>query len=488
MASELAPGDAERSGEVHEGEERSIGEAPIVEEPAPEEPAEPAELAEPLTWAQRAARSKAAQEQQASHPSSSSTAAAPPASGPSGFPAPSGPRRDTILDYLLLLARRKAAAVAAEGESAEPAPEEPEPEIFRRYAETLAAGVGNRTEAKYARLGMRNDANNCYANAVVQAILPCSALSWLLSRADGRDDSRPFHACLMTLFKEFHTRPVDASGAGDLYNVMAVQQVFDVLSRWQRLGAQQDAAEFLFHMLSGLHDECKWRVLEPPAPAPSDDEAGSAEGGSDWAHLVRHSKRRAETRSAGFQEDSPILRIFGGLIQSAVRSKSAKVDSVTLEPFNHLDLDISQAGVSSVRTALGAFCSPEAVKEGEAMRRLQLKVLPKVLILCLKRFTYSKGKAQKVKKAITFDQKLVFDKEWLAEGAESPEYFLTSVVCHIGEGIHGGHYNAIVRFNADWYLYNDSTVTKMEPRQVGAETVSAYLLVYQSRGMVDFRP
>ena len=155
----------------------------------------------------------------------------------------------------------------------------------------------------------------------------------------------------------------------------------------------------------------------------------------------RNSKREScvdpwEERSAGLHEDSPIVRIFGGFLQSAVRSKCAKADSVSLEPFNHLDLDISQPSVKCVKTALDAFFSPETVNEGQAMRRLQFKALPKVLILSLKRFTYNraKGGPQKVQKTIKYEQRLAFDRSWFADAdGPPPEYCINAIICHHGD-------------------------------------------------------
>merc|ERR1711957_995056 len=100
----------------------------------------------------------------------------------------------------------------------------------------------------------------------------------------------------------------------------------EIITRWRGMGAQQDAGEFLFYMLNGMHEECKWDVRSAPsstkADSKDDDEADP--------------KQQDEVRSAGVQEDSPVVRIFGGLIRSSLRSKNAKADSVSLEPFNHL--------------------------------------------------------------------------------------------------------------------------------------------------------
>jgi len=247
---------------------------------------------------------------------------------------------------------------------------------------------------------------------------------------------------------------------------------------------------------------------------------------------VRTSQRARETRSAGLQEDSPITRIFVGILQSSVRSRGAKVDSVSLEPFNHLDLDISSPSATTVKGAIQAFCKDEEVNDGKSTRRIQFKTLPKVLVLCLKRFAYvynqGRGTAQKVTKSIRFDEKLLFEPAWLADAAPAPsaapkawsagaaarppapapasagggggggggggmakppEYLLTSVICHHGEAVNRGHYTAYVRYNAEWYLYDDTIIRRVDAKEVAAQQSTAYLLVYQSRtGAVDMTP
>lgn len=378
------------------------------------------------------------------------------------------------------------------------------PEQLRRYEGCLDAEIPTTAKVGYSRLGLVNTANTCYVNVVVQSLMPCNALLWVLRRCGSAGDPRrPMLCAWASLCKEFHTRQPDAHG--ETLNALMIPQVKDVVASWQRLGAQQDASEFLYYLLSNLHDESKWKVRCPATETDivadnkvqgesvSPNENSEEGGGGAWAHLVKTNRRQVEMRNAGLHEDSPITRIFGGITQSAVRARSAKADSVSLEPFNHLDLDISASGVTSIRTALQAFCNPEAVGDGQATRRIQMKVLPKVLILNLKRFAYVKdskgrGGAQKISKPIKYEEKLVFDRSWLAEDAASEEYFMSALICHHGDSVHKGHYTCIARYNSEWYLYDDTVVKRIEAKEVGSQQYTVYLLVYQSRSSVSFTP
>lgn len=386
-------------------------------------------------------------------------------------------KKDSIIDYLLLLATHKSDSAGKNNNSLDLS------EDLRKYKQAAESGVSTNNRVKYIRRGMKNESNICYVNVVIQSLLPCSALMQLLSHCTA-DADRPFYTGMIKLCKEFHSRkPSEISN--EALNVLGLTQVKKIISTWQQLGAQQDAGEFLFHLLNGLHEESKWKTIPDDGLSPKERGGNGAWGGQakqDEGHDVR---------SAGEHEDSPIFRIFGGIIRSSVQTKNAKADSVSLEPFNGLTLDISSTSVDSVWSALEAYCSNEAVNEGRATRRLQFKVVPKVMILNLKRFSYNKdtGCPEKISKNVKFEEKLTLDRSWLVDDVETQEYQLTAVICHHGDLITGGHYNAAVRYNSDWYMYDDVSVRQIDIREVTSQLGgSVYLLLYQCTNKIDIRP
>jgi ubiquitin C-terminal hydrolase len=273
---------------------------------------------------------------------------------------------------------------------------------------------------------------------------------------------------MVQLCKEFHGK----KDQQEPLNLLMLSQVKDTIDEWQSLGAQQDAGEFLSYMLNGMHEECRWEAL---ADNPTN---GSKSQGDD-----------DETQSKKTHEDSPIFRIFGGLIKSSVRSIGAKTDSVSLEPFYPLLLDISCDTVDSVRSAIEAYCKSEEVNGGQATKRLYFKTLPKVLIVNLKRFSYNKGMARKIKKPVKYDEQFTFDRRWLVDDdVEQPEYQLTAVICHHGEAAAHGHYTAMVRYNAEWYMYDDLIVRNVDLSYAMNQQMNAYILLYQCAGKVELKP
>eukprot|EP00929_Paragymnodinium_shiwhaense_P034920 TRINITY_DN18951_c0_g1_i1.p1 TRINITY_DN18951_c0_g1~~TRINITY_DN18951_c0_g1_i1.p1 ORF type:complete len:634 (-),score=141.81 TRINITY_DN18951_c0_g1_i1:77-1978(-) len=372
----------------------------------------------------------------------------------------------------------------------------------------LDGRLWNIQKAKYARRGMRNDANNCYANVAFQGLLSCSGLMQFLSLCDGNDTSRPFHSGMVRLCKEFYRSKKDVRDMP--INILELPFVKEVVHEWLiddrngGVGRMQDAGEFLFHVLDSMHEENKWKAADITMPTLPCEGGGSSEApregaasggsrsriGSEDIAQVGKSSNAAEIRSVGMGEDSPVYRIFGGLVRSSVRSKGARSDSVSLEPFTHQMLDISGQSVTSVYAALDAFTSAEEVNDGSAVKRNVFRALPEVFIVCLKRFAYdaSTHLPHKVQKEVSFDETLVFNSNWLEDGVEAKEYHLASVIYHHGTLATGGHYTAAVRYNRDWYLYDDTNVRHVDPQEVFGQRSSAYLLVYHSQAFVDVRP
>ena len=47
-----------------------------------------------------------------------------------------------------------------------------------------------------------------------------------------------------------------------MLNALTIPQVKNVITSWQKFGMQQDAGEFLFYILNGMHEEhTSWYTL-----------------------------------------------------------------------------------------------------------------------------------------------------------------------------------------------------------------------------------
>jgi len=150
--------------------------------------------------------------------------------------------------------------------------------------------------------------------------------------------------------------------------------------------------------------------------------------------------------------ESPITRIFTGNLRSILRKPGHK-DSITLEPYRPLQLDIQDPQVRSVTDALRHLTATEVLNPdfdgpGRAMtRRSFIEKLPPILILHLKRFVYDGDGIKKVWKKIGYPLSLEIPLDVLSplqRGSVSPQYQLFGVIYHHGTSATGGHYTADV--------------------------------------------
>lgn len=250
-----------------------------------------------------------------------------------------------------------------------------------------------------------------------------------------------------------------------------------------------------------MHGECI-RVMMPslsnmssdePAPAngvvsPTSESTNSASAADSGWLEVGPKQKAAITRSSGtITTESPITKIFGGKLRSELRVPGMK-HSVTLEPYQPLQLDIGAPQVNNIIDALkgltrsetlhGDFNSPRGPGVA-ATKQVTIETLPQVLILHLKRFQYdNKGGTQKIWKKIGYPLDLEIPKEVfpqhrrggiLAHGG-LPKYRLIGVVYHHGKNASGGHYTVDVRRQdgKEWIRIDDTLIRRVRSEDVAA--------------------
>lgn len=250
------------------------------------------------------------------------------------------------------------------------------------------------------------------------------------------------------------------------------------------LGAQEDSQEFLAYFLDQMHEEflrnqsiLQWHFSEPVlARVEKEDEAG-------WLE-VGQKQKKSETRTMA-RIETPISFLFSGQFRSSLKRPGVK-DSITFEPFNCLQVQVEHRMIGSLEEGLAFLSRPESI-EGGLTKRICLDILPKVLVIQLKRFVFNQRsmKIEKVSKYVTYPERLVIDKALYPTKGNQPTYRLFAVVSHHGRHAGGGHYTAEVRksFQHDehWQRMNDSNITKVTLEQVLAEKSDStpYLLFYQ---------
>jgi ubiquitin carboxyl-terminal hydrolase 10 len=241
--------------------------------------------------------------------------------------------------------------------------------------------------------------------------------------------------------------------------------------------------------LEALHEECVTVLKSLPQAtdgvgfaAQSTESTTSMDGG--WLE-VGPKQKAAITRSSGILvSDSPITKIFGGKLRSELRVPGLK-NSVTLEPYRPLQLDIGASNIHNIVDALkgltksetlhGDFNSPRGPGT-TATKQVFIETLPPVLILHLKRFQYDNtGGVQKIWKKVGYPLELTIPKESFPPQKRAalamsglPKYRLTAVVYHHGKNASGGHYTVDVRRQdgTEWIRFDDTVIKRLRAEDV----------------------
>lgn len=353
-------------------------------------------------------------------------------------------------------------------------------------------------------------------NAFLQALLPCAPLMHLFAQLSWHTltKQRPAYACLVQVAFQFFGpgRPPGFSGTGTPSGLpaAAARQTFEdrangglpgeapqlapadpgqhtepLLRKFERSKASTSSAgvtpppettalaQLVHFVLAQLHDECKWPTLSP---------------------------------NVGHYEDSPVTRIFGGLLERAPPPTGAVPESgvtgsgASVEPFLMLHVDLAKDPCGSVAEAVR--------RSGGGFARL-----PPFLLVHLQRFAAGAHGPTRVSRHCHIDMRLELEEATncmlRTVGLE-----LCSVVCHYGESPDGGSYKALARHGGGrrdagrsngssgasapgldgWYVFDDTVARPKPPEElatvVQCEAYHVCFLVYRREDMktVNIRP
>jgi len=115
---------------------------------------------------------------------------------------------------------------------------------------------------------------------------------------------------------------------------------------------------------------------------------------------------------------------------------------------------------------------------------MELWTTPPVLILHLKRFSYTRFNRDKLEDFVHYPLEGLDMRPYLLSGQAESLYDLAAVSNHHGN-LGGGHYTAFGRSSVDglWYKFDDESTRVANPTEVVSE--AGYILYYVRR---DYRP
>ncbi|KAH7889138.1 hypothetical protein F5I97DRAFT_1841914 [Phlebopus sp. FC_14] len=411
--------------------------------------------------------------------------------------------------------------------------------------------------------GLVNTGNMCFANAVMQALIYCPPF-WRLfhelgkfvgesSEEDVNEGKAPLVDATVRFLREFlpkqanPTTPAEGKGKGkgiERYSTYSLDEdeemmssfiptyVYDVLKGKKRFdhmrgGHQEDAEEFLGFYLDTLEEELlsmSSALTTAPANGPVSSTAPNSNAAQDdgqWLEVGKRNRtaftRTGIQRPFSFEQtkttESPITRMFGGKFRSTLRVPHQK-DSVIVEDWRSLRLDIQREQIRTIKDALAYISSPQSVQVTsvtrpgatlDATQLVQIDALPPILILHLKRFLYdaNAGGVAKVGKQVSFTPELEIGSDVMAPGKKmhSTRYKLFGVVYHHGLSASGGHYTIdVLHPNIDssptkpregWIRIDDELISDVRPEDVFGiperDDRCAYLLFYRRVGSSSAR-
>ncbi|XP_053572728.1 ubiquitin carboxyl-terminal hydrolase 15 [Bombina bombina] len=129
------------------------------------------------------------------------------------------------------------------------------------------------------------------------------------------------------------------------------------------------------------------------------------------------------------------------------------------------------------------YC-PNCKEHQQATKKLDLWSLPPVLVVHLKRFSYSRYMRDKLDTLVDFPiMNLDMSKFLINPNAGPCRYNLIAVSNHYG-GMGGGHYTAFAKNKDDgkWYYFDDSSVSTASEDQIVSK--AAYVLFYQRQDTI----
>mmetsp|Transcript_26518 Transcript_26518/g.55848 ORF Transcript_26518/g.55848 Transcript_26518/m.55848 type:complete len:508 (+) Transcript_26518:49-1572(+) len=255
---------------------------------------------------------------------------------------------------------------------------------------------------------------------------------------------------------------------------------------------QQDAQELLAFLLDGIHEDLN-RVKNCPYIEDKDSDGTNDEGDAvlAWSNYLQRNM-------------SIIVDLFQGQLRNTMvcrnddqrqpdGSYGCGHRNVKFDPFMYLSLPISDE-CNTLEDCLNLFCQeellsgdekwycPKCKTHVEATKKIDLWMLPPILIIHLKRFKFcSSGQRSKIDRSIQYplnDWDLSSVKK--SSAGVDPLYDLYAVSHHRGN-VGFGHYTAQAknRFDGKWYDFNDSQCHQIEPSKENLGSgPSAYCLFY----------
>ncbi|RHY60605.1 hypothetical protein DYB38_001121 [Aphanomyces astaci] len=242
---------------------------------------------------------------------------------------------------------------------------------------------------------------------------------------------------------------------------------------------QHDAQEFLRFLLDGLHEDLN-RILKKPAYYEIPDRPHAPERDlSDeyWQYYIQRNASALSEQFCGQLRSEVTCQTCShrSICFDLPVPKKAKGGAIRFGAFKSTSSN-EDTSMCTVHDCLRAYTEEEHMKDEDAfycakckthrsvVKSICLQRCPNVLVLHLKRFSYSTFSRDKVSTAVKFP----------TEGLEIKEFCSKDNICNYTL------FECRNPENGNWYDFNDETVSAL--KKPNAASASAYILFYQRKG------
>lgn len=334
--------------------------------------------------------------------------------------------------------------------------------------------------------GLSNLGNTCFMNSILQCLSSTPGLAeYFLSRKYEEDVPKVSRLVdsFAEVIDELWTRAIGGA-------VVPLSLKTEIGRRApQFVGySQQDSQEFLRFLVDGLHEDTNMAKLRPSqVPRIPDGLAGE--------EVARMAQENYRQYAVSYMSD-----LFSGHTRSTLTCLECGFESVTVEPMWDLSVPVVDSRdtygrdiTCSLVECLQSFVTAETLDGNEmptcercrqrrrSTKALRVERLPQILVLHLKRFSYTIRSRAKISTEVRFPlQSLDMAPYTTQHQRHQPAlYDLFAVSNHSG-GLGGGHYTAYCCYpGGSWHHFNDSSVSECDASSVRGP--QAYVLFYRRK-------
>jgi len=326
------------------------------------------------------------------------------------------------------------------------------------YSEDSDSEIGNsESRPNHGLAGLKNQGATCYLNSLFQTLYLTPEFRKMIY-----DHPTPFSK----LLPQYLDPNYDPSGEDN----RKVDK--DVIFQMQLLFARMQIMKAEAFTTRGVTTSFGWHNSEIFVQ-------------HDVQELNRVLVDKLEERMKGKEKEYTLAKLYKGVTANLVKCMNCKKTSKREEDFYDIMLPIK--GKKNITESLNEYIEVEELKgdnayqcsncnsKQTAQKFVKFKTLPPVLNVQLKRFEYDYNSEQRIKlnDEVSFplklkmdpyliDPKLVEEKDFVIE---SPEYDLVAVLIHSGSAA-VGHYYSFIKWENQWFKFNDETVTTADENDI----------------------